>query len=44
MAFCLLRYCLNWAYVLGGFLGGLRIGVLYLDATRDLNPLPEDGL
>jgi cellulose synthase/poly-beta-1,6-N-acetylglucosamine synthase-like glycosyltransferase len=29
-----LKYFQNWAYVIGAFLGGLSIGVIYIEATR----------
>ncbi|HNW43238.1 MAG TPA: glycosyltransferase family 2 protein [Elusimicrobiales bacterium] len=36
--YSLIRYLLNWTYVAGAFFGGLPIGVLYLEATRDSTP------
>ncbi len=33
-----LRYIVNWAYVCGAFIAGLRIGVIYLDVTRENTP------
>lgn len=38
MVYSFLRYILNWAFVLGAFLAGLRIGVLSLDVTREQTP------
>lgn len=35
MAFILIRYLLNWVYVFGGIVGGLKCGVLYVEATRE---------
>lgn len=34
LMFSLLRYVADGAYVLGGFLGGLREGMIYFEATR----------
>jgi hypothetical protein len=32
--FSIIRYIADGAYVLGGFLGGIKEGVVYLEATR----------
>jgi len=36
--FSILRYILNWTYVIGAFFGGLKIGVIYIEATREESP------
>jgi cellulose synthase/poly-beta-1,6-N-acetylglucosamine synthase-like glycosyltransferase len=36
--FLVIRHLLNWACVLGGLIGGIREGVLYLGTTRERNP------
>jgi GT2 family glycosyltransferase len=36
--YSMLRYILNWAYVLGAFFAGLKIGIIYLDVTREETP------
>jgi cellulose synthase/poly-beta-1,6-N-acetylglucosamine synthase-like glycosyltransferase len=38
IVYTLLRYLLNWTYVLGALWGGLKIGVLYVEATREQTP------
>lgn len=38
LTYSFIGYILNWAYVTGAFLGGLRIGVIYLEATREKAP------
>ena len=35
ITYSLVRYLLNWAYVLGAFQAGLKIGVIHFDATRE---------
>ncbi|MCG6537301.1 MAG: hypothetical protein L7F78_21970 [Syntrophales bacterium LBB04] len=35
LIYALIRYVLNWAYVIGSFLAGLKIGTLYFDVTRE---------
>lgn len=37
LVYTLIRYVLNWAYVLGAFFAGLKIGMLYFDLTREQN-------
>jgi len=36
-----IRYLLNWASVVGGLVGGLRQGMIYLETTAEKNPIPE---
>jgi cellulose synthase/poly-beta-1,6-N-acetylglucosamine synthase-like glycosyltransferase len=36
--YSLIRYILNWAYVSSAFWGGLKIGVLYFESTREQTP------
>jgi len=36
--YSLLRYILNWAYVLGAFFAGLKIGIISLEVTREETP------
>ena len=36
--FSCIRYLLNWIYFIGGFWGGLRNGVIYIECTREKNP------
>jgi len=38
IVFSVLRYILNWAYVSGAFFAGLKVGMIYLDATREETP------
>lgn len=38
LIYSMLRYVLNWVYVLGAFIAGLKIGILYLDVTREQTP------
>ncbi|MDD5155983.1 MAG: glycosyltransferase family 2 protein [Candidatus Omnitrophica bacterium] len=37
--YSMLRYILNWAYVLGAFLAGIRIGIISIEVTREQTPL-----
>lgn len=37
LAFLGLRYLMNWVFVLGGFIGGLRVGILNIEPTHDRN-------
>jgi cellulose synthase/poly-beta-1,6-N-acetylglucosamine synthase-like glycosyltransferase len=37
-----LRYLMNWAFVLGGFIGGLRHGMINLEPAHDRNGMPEE--
>lgn len=39
MSYSLIRYAVNWAYVIGAFLGGLKTGVFYVEATREQIPI-----
>lgn len=32
--YSIVRYIVNWAYVIGAFLGGLKIGVIYIEASN----------
>ena len=36
--YSMLRYILNWAYVLGAFFAGLKIGIISLEVTREQTP------
>ena len=36
--YLLIRYILNWVYVLGALVAGLKIGVVYFDITREYVP------
>ncbi|MFA5275529.1 MAG: glycosyltransferase family 2 protein [Candidatus Omnitrophota bacterium] len=38
VTYSLIRYILNWAYVLGAFFAGLRIGMISLEVTREQTP------
>ena len=38
IAYSMLRYLLNWTYVLGAFIAGLKAGVLYVEVTREHTP------
>jgi hypothetical protein len=38
MTYVLLRYLLNVTYIAGGFVGGIKNGVLFLDLPREQNP------
>lgn len=42
LIYMLIRYVLNWAYVLGSFFTGLKIGVLYFDVTREWSPVDTE--
>jgi cellulose synthase/poly-beta-1,6-N-acetylglucosamine synthase-like glycosyltransferase len=37
-----LRYIMNWSFVIGGFVGGLRHGMLNLEPAHDRNALPDE--
>ena len=37
--YSLIRYIVNWTYVIGAFLGGLKKGVFYIEATREQIPM-----
>lgn len=39
--YSMFRYLLNWAYVLGAFFAGLKIGIIYFDVTREETPSPS---
>jgi GT2 family glycosyltransferase len=39
LIYSFIGYLLNWAYVSGAFLGGLKLGVIYIEATRDKTPV-----
>jgi cellulose synthase/poly-beta-1,6-N-acetylglucosamine synthase-like glycosyltransferase len=41
LLFLLMRYATNWAFVLGGLLGGFTVGMLNLEPTHDRNGLPD---
>lgn len=38
LIYTLIRYVLNWVYVLGSFFAGLKLGMLYFDITREYVP------
>jgi cellulose synthase/poly-beta-1,6-N-acetylglucosamine synthase-like glycosyltransferase len=38
IAYSMFRYVLNWTYVLGAFLSGLKIGVISIESTREHTP------
>lgn len=40
--FLCLRYVMNWAFVTGGFIGGLRHGMINLEPAHDRNAIPEE--
>ena len=40
--YSLIRYILNWVYVLGAFIAGLKIGIVYFDITREHVSSTED--
>ena len=42
LVYSLIRYILNWVYVLGAFIAGLKIGIVYFDITREHVSSTED--
>ena len=39
LTYALIRYVLNWTYIVGAFVGGLITGVFYIEATREEIPI-----
>ena len=40
--FLCLRYVMNWSFVAGGIIGGLRNGMINLEPAHDRNAIPEE--
>ena len=41
LGFLVIRYLLNWAFILGGLIGGLPLGMINIEPAHDRNGLPD---